>query len=94
MDGTVNIGVIGDFDPGKQSHVATSAAIEHAAGHLAVKTHVTWLPTPLFLTGEGKKKISSFDAIWVSPGSPYQNAVGAIEGIKLTREIGRPLIGT
>jgi CTP synthase (UTP-ammonia lyase) len=93
MDTTINIGIIGDFDPGKPSHVATNAAIEHAAGHLKIKTKVTWLPTPSFLSVEGQS-ITPYDAVWVSPGSPYLSAAGAIEGIKLAREAARPLIGT
>jgi CTP synthase (UTP-ammonia lyase) len=94
MDRKVNIDIIGDYDSSKPSHIATNAAIGHAAGYLKIKIEVTWMPTPSFLTGEGKKNINLFDAVWVSPSSPYQNTEGALEGIKLARETDRPLIGT
>jgi CTP synthase (UTP-ammonia lyase) len=91
---TVNIGIIGDFDEKRSSHLATNAAIEHAARHLAVKANATWLPTPSLLTKEGLNKLEPFDAIWGSPGSPYLNMEGAIRGIQLAREMKRPFIGT
>jgi CTP synthase (UTP-ammonia lyase) len=94
MDRTINISIIGDYDSSKPSHVATNAAIGHAAGYLKINTKVTWLPTLSFLTGEGKKNIDLSGAVWVSPSSPYQNTEGALEGIKLARETALPLIGT
>jgi CTP synthase (UTP-ammonia lyase) len=94
MDRTVTIGIIGDYDEKKTSHPATNAAIEHAAGHLGVKTEVTWLPTPSFLTEEGQQKLGQFDGCWVSPGSPYRSLEGAIKAIQIAREMGRPFIGT
>ncbi len=94
MNRTVNIGIIGDYDPNKSSHTATNAAIEHAARYLSVKASVTWLPTPSFLTQEGRKKLEHFDAKWASSGSPYQSMEGAINAIKLAREMNRPFVGT
>ena len=94
MKQTVNIGIIGDYDPNKLSHTATNAAIEHAAKYLSVKVSVTWLPTPSFLTKAGQKKLGLFDAICTSSGSPYRSLEGAIRGIQLAREMKRPFIGT
>jgi CTP synthase (UTP-ammonia lyase) len=94
MDRAVTIGIIGDYDEKKTSHPATNNAIRHAADFLSIKAKATWLPTPSFLTKEGQPKLEEFDAIWASPGSPYRSMDGAIEGIRLAREIGRPFIGT
>jgi CTP synthase (UTP-ammonia lyase) len=94
MNQTVNIGIIGDYDPTKSSHTATGAAIEHAAKYLSVKVSATWLPTPSFLTEAGQKKLEGYDAIWASSGSPYRSLEGAIIGIRLAREMKRPFIGT
>ena len=94
MDQTVNLGIIGDYDPTKLSHSATNAAIEHAAKYLSVKVSVTWLPTPSFLTEAGRKAIERYDAISASSGSPYRSMEGAINAIKLAREMKRPFIGT
>ena len=94
MDKTINIGIIGDYDEKKISHMATNAAIDHAAKDIVIKANVTWLPTPSLLTRAGQKKLEQFDAIWASPGSPYQSMEGAITAITLARENKRPFIGT
>ena len=94
MNQTLNLGIIGDYDPNKSSHTATGAAIEHAAKYLSVKVSVTWLPTPSFLAKAGQKKLELYDAIWASSGSPYRSLEGAIQGIRLAREMKRPFIGT
>jgi len=94
MKKTIDIGVIGDYDEKKSSHLATTEAIQHASEHLFIKARVTWLPTSSFLTEAGLKKSGRFDAIWASPGSPYLSLEGAIEAIRLARETGRPFIGT
>jgi CTP synthase (UTP-ammonia lyase) len=91
---TINIGIIGDYDVNKVSHAATNTAITHAAKQLSLATNVVWLPTPTLLTEEGQQKLTLFDAIWASPGSPYQSLEGALIGIKLARESQRPFIGT
>jgi CTP synthase (UTP-ammonia lyase) len=94
MKRSISIGIIGDYDEKKVSHPATMRSIEHASQHLSVIARVAWLPTPSFLAGECRKKLRRFDALWASSGSPYVSMEGAIEGIRLTRETGRPFIGT
>jgi CTP synthase (UTP-ammonia lyase) len=94
MSQTVNIGIIGDYDEKKTSHPATNQALRHAADYLPIEASVTWLPTLSFLTKEGQQKLGQFDAVWASPGSPYRSMEGAIEGIRLAREMGRPFTGT
>ncbi len=94
MNRTIDIGIIGDYDINRTSHMATNNAIEHAAKYLGIESKRTWLPTPSFLTKEGKQKLRHYDAVWASPGSPYQSMDGAIRGIQLAREINRPFIGT
>jgi CTP synthase (UTP-ammonia lyase) len=90
----VDIAIIGDFEARRPSHIATVDAIRHAGDRLSLEPRVEWIATPLFLTGEGEKKLKQCDGAWVSPGSPYKSAAGAIEGIRLARESGRPLTGT
>jgi CTP synthase (UTP-ammonia lyase) len=91
---TIEIGVIGDYDANKTSHLAMMAAIEHASRHLSVATKPTWLPTSSFLAGAGRKTAGRYDAFWASSGSPYHSIEGAVDGIRLARESGRPFIGT
>ena len=94
MKQKVNIGIIGDFDPDRSSHIATNAAIQHAAGKLSLEANICWIPTPSILAEEGQQKLRQFDCYWASPGSPYKSMAGAIRGIQIARELDRPFIGT
>ena len=94
MKGTINIGILGDFDPNKTSRPATNDAIHHAAKRLSIEPRITWLPTPSLLTETGQKSLAEFDCIWASSGSPYQSMAGMIKGIEIARELDRPFIGT
>jgi CTP synthase (UTP-ammonia lyase) len=94
MSREINIGIIGDFDPKKTSHPSMNNSINHAAKHLSTAVNINWLPTPSFLTEEGQKSLASFDCIWMSSGSPYQSSDGAINGIRIARELNKPFIGT
>jgi CTP synthase (UTP-ammonia lyase) len=94
MKRIINVGVLGDFDPNKVSHPATNDAIHHAAKYLAAKAKITWISTPSLLTAEGQKSLAEFDCLWASSGSPYQSAAGMLKGIRITRELDRPFIGT
>jgi CTP synthase (UTP-ammonia lyase) len=85
---------MGDYDAAKTSHKATNEAIRHAAEHLGIDAEVAWLPTPSFLNEAGRPDLDIFDGFWASPGSPYKSMEGGIAGIRLAREMDRPLIGT
>jgi len=93
MKKTVKIGIIGDFRPDSRSHIATNEAIAHAANALGISIEVRWLPTPS-LEAQTEVILQPFDALWCSPGSPYQSMDGAIHAIRFAREAGRPFIGT
>lgn len=94
MKQSVSIGIIGDFDEKKPSHIATNDAIRHASTHLKIPADITWLPTPSFLEASGENALEQYNGIWVSPGSPYISLEGALYGIRLARETNKPLIGT
>ena len=94
MNKTVSVGIIGDFDESRPSHIATNDALNHAANQLLIKINIVWLPTPSLLTEDGQRSLKQFDAIWASPGSPYQSMDGAIRGIQLARELNLPFFGT
>lgn len=38
--------------------------------------------------------LGGFDAIWLTPGSPYQNPAGPIAAVRTAREKGIPFLGT
>jgi len=90
----VNIGIIGDFDRDKVSHIATNDAIAQAAKHLAIKAIVKWLPTTSFMQSTAVVNIDKYDGIIASPGAPYKSMDGAIKGIQEAREKNIPFIGT
>ena len=94
MGKSITIGIIGDFDKNKPSHIATNNAIEHAATYLALDVKIDWLPTPSFRKKTIINTISQYNGLFASPGSPYRNMEGAIKGIRLAREMNIPFIGT
>lgn len=93
MKTSLEVGVIGDFDPASTPHAATNAAIGHAAVALGVFVDVSWLPTRGLEDGPAAT-LEAFDALWCSPGSPYESMEGALEGIRFARERHRPFFAT
>jgi CTP synthase (UTP-ammonia lyase) len=94
MKGPLQVGVIGDFDPSLSVHTATNDAITHAKDALGLTVSLSWIPTPILAQKPSKEVLSSLDALWCSPGSPYKNMSGALEGIRFARENRRPFFGT
>src|SRR5262245_18934308 len=89
----LTIGIIGDHDASFPPHLATDAAIQHAAAVLDLGIAVTWLPTES-LDGFADDRLQLYDALWCAPGSPYRSMQGALNGIRYAREHGRPFLGT
>lgn len=94
MKPSVNIGIIGDFDSKKTSHIATNDVITQAAKHLAIKVRIDWLPTESFMKSATGINFSKYEGIIASPGAPYKSMDGAIKGIQAAREKNIPFIGT
>jgi CTP synthase (UTP-ammonia lyase) len=93
MDRSLEIGVIGDFDPSSVSHASTNAALDHAAAALGISVNVSWVPTPALEDGPASALVR-FDGLWCSPGSPYRSMDGALAGIRFARERRIPFFGT
>jgi CTP synthase (UTP-ammonia lyase) len=94
MNQTLQVGIIGDFNPSSPYHIATNEAIDHAARALSLSVDVSWLPTPS-LEHEGSEKVlAQFDALWCAPGSPYNSMNGALKAIRFAREHDWPFVGT
>lgn len=92
MKSIVKIGVIGDYD-GRPSHIATNEAITHCASYLGLRQETHWISTDLLET-DVEQSLKDYDALWCAPGSPYQSAQGAMNGIRFARENDYPFIGT
>ena len=93
MSETVRVGIIGDFNPDFRPHTATDEAIGHAAEALEMSADVEWLPTAS-LEQQTEKTLLAFDALWCAPGSPYESMDGALNAIRLARELQWPFVGT
>ena len=94
MPKIIRIGIIGDFNPKNPSHIATNDSLSHAAKRLSVSVEPAWLPTVSLEAGDINRALNPFDALWCSPGSPYQSMEGALRAIRFAREHDRPFVGT
>ncbi len=88
----IRIGVIGEHDPGNDTHVATDDALGHSATGLGVAVDATWVSTA-DLTGPGDD-VERFDGLLIAPGSPYRSLDGALRAIEHARRKDVPLLGT
>lgn len=93
MQSHLNIGIIGDFNPKNNTHLATNEAIVHAAEASRQAVAIEWVST-LQVERQGTTKLSSFQALWCSPGSPYESMTGALAAIQFAREANIPFFGT
>ena len=94
MHKSLSIGIIGDFNPANNSHLATNAALQHAAGALSVTVEPAWVPTQLLADDRYALRLQGYDALFCAPGSPYISLVGALNGIRFARQHGKPFVGT
>ena len=94
MNQLLKVGIIGDFDPNNQTHIATNDALIHAARTLAATVDSTWLPTPSLDDEFSQTTLKQFDALWCAPASPYKSMNGALRSIQFAREQDWPFIGT
>jgi CTP synthase (UTP-ammonia lyase) len=94
MKPSLQIGIVGDLDAQRISHVATERALAHAAQALALPVTIKWVPTPLLDGPDVDGLLVPYDALWCSPGSPYRSTAGAHAGIRYARERNVPFLGT
>lgn len=93
MSHTIKIGIIGEFDSGRPSQVATNDALERAAEALKYDIAIEWIPTTV-LEQNSNTLLQKFAALWCAPGNTYQRFSGALHAIRFAREKDRPFLGT
>ena len=72
----------------------SAAAVAHAQpSSTGDSAEVVWLDTET-CKGLGDSDLSSFDAFWIAPGSPYKSMEGALRVIRYARLNDAPLLGT
>ena len=90
----LRVGVIGDYNVGYPSHLATNEALGHAAKSLGRECECQWLPTESLTGEDGEAILARYDALFCAPGSPYASMGGALRAIRYAREHNRPFVGT
>jgi CTP synthase (UTP-ammonia lyase) len=93
MQPTVRVALIGDYDPAIAAHRAIPLALGLAAQAVGCQADPSWIATPDPL-GDAAGVLSSYQAIWCVPGSPYASMDGALAAIRYARERGVPFLGT
>lgn len=93
MKDSVQIGLIGDFNPDVIAHIAIPRALTLAARQVESSVETKWLPTPL-LEKNTAERLADFDGLWIVPASPYESMEGALLAIRFARERGVPFLGT
>lgn len=88
----ISIGVVGDYEPSKETHAATTDALHHAAGAQGVELEVAWVPTTEIAADENLA--AGFDGLVVAPGSPYASVEGALSAIRIARTTDIPVLAT
>jgi len=89
----MKIGIIGDYDQNRPSHVATSEAIQNTAKYLSRDPLVQWIPTQSLESGVALIELQEFDGIWGAPGDP-ESSLGVISAIEIARKKNIPYLGT
>ena len=89
MATTTRIGIIGDYNPGNPTHVATNEGIQHAAQLLG-----EWSFESSWLSTDQRQQFGEYQGLLCSPGSPYRSLEGALLGIQYAREQKIPFLGT
>jgi CTP synthase (UTP-ammonia lyase) len=79
--------------PDSEPQDAIAPALQHAASEVGVEVRSDWFGTVELETDAGEQ-LAPYDAIWCAPGSPFRSMGGALEGIRVARESGRPFLGT
>jgi CTP synthase (UTP-ammonia lyase) len=87
------IGLIGDFDTEVVGHITIPKAIKLASDELGCQIEIEWIPTTS-LENDYEQKLSTFQALWTVPASPYKSMQGALNGIRFAREQNVPFLGT
>lgn len=82
---TKSIGLLGD-DRGHRSHRELNALVPRLAAEYGVQA--VWLPT------DSSFDVTSFDGIWLVPGSPYADDDAVIDALHTVRANRIPFLGT
>jgi CTP synthase (UTP-ammonia lyase) len=84
------VALVGDRSPNVRAHARIPVIIEALRQRDGLVLDAYWIPTEDVTEDD----LSGFDAIWLTPGSPYRNPEGAIAAARTARERAIPFLGT
>ena len=87
----VRLALVGDYRPDAVAHQAIPKAVQLAAQSLNLNVDSQWLPTEKITD---HRVLQQYDALWLTPGSPYRNDAGAFLTIRYARENNVPFLGS
>jgi CTP synthase (UTP-ammonia lyase) len=86
------IALVGEQDPSIPAHRAIPHALRLAGDDYEGTVVWRWVDTDM--VKNGRRDLSTYDGVWVVPGSPYKSMHGALEAVKFARETRCPFLGT
>ncbi len=89
----VKVAIVGDYNEAFPPHAATNAGLEHAALRLGINVWSDWIATPT-LERSAEAILTSYDGLYIAPGSPYTSMLGGLNAITYGRKRSVPLIAT
>ena len=87
---TARIALVGDRSANVQAHARIPGIIDALLAREGIALDPYWIATK----DADSCDLSGFDAIWVTPGSPYESFSGALAAVRTAREQGIPFFGT
>jgi len=88
----IRVALIVDFNENKHTHLALNDAVAHARSHVKFDVNTTWFPTDKITNPALFANV--FQAVWLTPGSPYRNDSGVYDTIQWARQNNFPILGT
>lgn len=82
--------LLGEYSPSLESHQVTDAALAHSSAATGITIEPEWISTAIISDAQ----ISSADAVWIAPGSPYKSLEATLRAIRMVREQRIPCLGT
>ena len=89
----VSLAIVGEYRPQFAPHLLVEETLEQAARTLEYPLKYDWIATSR-LAESAADILREYDGIWISPGSPYASAEGALRAITFARQSFVPLLGT
>jgi len=85
------LALVGDRSPAVQAHAKIPALVDALITGSDEPIEIYWLHSTTIST---PRDVTSFDGIWVIPGSPYEHRDGVLAAIQAARTNQIPLLGT